>query len=84
MRDGKGDVRKRINQDIPQAGRQPSCHEWEHLEYGVLSQPETFGGWIWGGSCIDCVSSLALLARETPGKTNFDDVNSEYLRQSKN
>ena len=60
------------------SGRQPSCHEWEDLEYGVLAQPETFGGWIWGEGCIDRASSLALLARVTPGKTNFDDVNSEF------
>ena len=37
---------------------------------------------IWGldleRGCIDRVSSLALLARETPGKTNCDDVNSEF------
>jgi len=30
-----------------------------------------------GRGCIDCISSLALLARETPGKINFDDVNSD-------
>jgi len=36
----------------------------------VLAQPETFGGWIWGRGCIDRISSLALLARETPRKTN--------------
>src|SRR6218665_3025729 len=60
------------------SGRQPSCREWEDLEYGVLALPETFGGWIWGGGCIDCVSRLALLARETQEKTNFDDVNSEF------
>ena len=50
------------------SGMQPSCHEWEDLEYGVLALPETFGGWIWGGGCIDRVSSLALLAREHRGK----------------
>ena len=40
---------------------------------------------IWGldlGICIDRVSSLALLARETPGKTKFDDVNSEFATVS--
>jgi len=35
-----------------------------------------------GGGCIDRVSSLALLARETPGKTHFDDVNSEFATVS--
>ena len=35
-----------------------------------------------GRGCIDRVSSLALLARETPGKTNFDGVNSEFARVS--
>ena len=64
------------------SGRQPSCHEWNDLEHGVLAQPETFGGWIWGRGCIDRISSLALLARETPGKTHFDDVNSEFATVS--
>src|SRR6218665_984257 len=35
-----------------------------------------------GRGCIDRVRSLALLARETTGKTNFDDVNSEFARVS--
>ena len=78
MRDGEGDVRKGINQDIPQAG----SHHAMSWKYGVLAQPETFGGWIWGGGCIDRVSSLTLLASETPGKTNFDDVNSEFATVS--
>ena len=66
------------------SSRQPSGHEWEDLEYAwsVSVYPEIFGGWIWGGGCIDRVSSLALRARETPGKTNFDDVNSEFARVS--
>ena len=64
------------------SGRQPSCHEREDLEYGVLAYPETFEGWIFGGGCIDRVSSLALLARETPGKTNFDDASSEFATVS--
>ena len=34
------------------------------------------------GISIDRVSSLALLARETPGKTNFDDINSEFATVS--
>ena len=41
------------------SGSQPSCHEWEDLEYGVLAQPETFGGWIWGGVAL--IASAVLL-----------------------
>src|SRR6218665_1522090 len=80
MRDGKGDLRKRINEGIPEAGN-------HHAMSGkTLSMESLRSQKLWGvdlgRGCIDCVSSLALVARETPGKINFDDVNSEFATVS--